>query len=329
MNRREAIACMFALGAAAPLESLAQKSGKVWRVGAIFGGAKVTNNPVEQAFLAGMREQGYEVGRNLALDVRYAEGDLARYPALVDEIIALKPDVLLGANTGAALAMKRKTTTIPIVLGTSGDPVGDGLVQSLSRPGGNVTGVSLQLGETSAKHIELMGELLPRMRRLAVLLDAAGAKAQNDTYLRLAREIGAAKGLALEVHQVGKPDELRQAFQRMEKQRLDALLIVLSPRFFYMRAEIARQALAARLPSITFVDEYANAGGLMTYGPSFVEAMRRAAYFAHRIFKGAKPSDLPMEQPTKFSLIVNAKTAKTLGVKIPNSILVRADRVVE
>jgi len=329
MNRRDALVGLLALGLSTPLQSLAQKDGKVWRVGAIFGGAKATNTPVEDAFLAGMKEHGYEVGRNLAVDVRYAEGDLSRYPALVDEIIALKPDVLLGANTGAARAMKQKTATIPIVLGTSGDPVGDGLVHSLSRPGGNVTGVSLQLGETSAKHVEMMGELLPRMRRLGVLLDASGAKAQNDTYLRLAKETSAAKGFALEVHQADKLDELRQVFRRMEKQRLDALLVVLSPRFFFMRAEIARQALAARLPSITFVDEYANDGGLMTYGPSFVDAMRRAAYFAHRIFKGAKPSDLPMEQPTKFSLIINARTARELGLKIPGSLLVRADRVIE
>jgi putative ABC transport system substrate-binding protein len=257
-------------------QSVARRSHLWWSEG--------TNTPVEDAFLAGMKEHGYDVGRNLIVDVRYAEGELSRYPALVDEIIALKPDVLLGANTGAARAMKQKTTTIPIVLGTSGDPVGDGLVHSLSRPGGNVTGVSLQLGETSAKHVEMMGELLPRMRRLGVLLDASGAKAQNDTYLRLAKETSAAKGFALEVHQADKLNELRQVFRRMEKQRLDALLVVLSPRFFFMRAEIARQALAARLPSITFVDEYANDGGLMTYGPSFVDAMRRAAYFAHRIF---------------------------------------------
>ena len=329
MNRRSAIVRILAIGAAAPLQALAQKGDKVWRVGIVYGGARATTKPVEDAFLAGMREQGYEVGRNLVVDARYAEGESSRYPTLIDEIIALKPDVLVGVNTGAALAMKQKTSTVPIVLGTSGDPVGDGLVQSLSRPGGNVTGVSLQLGETSAKHIEMMGELLPRMRSVAVLLDASGARAQNETYLRLAKETSAAKGLALEVHRTEGLEEVRQAFRRMEKQRPDALLIVLSPRFFFLRGEIARHALAIRLPSIAFVDEYANDGGLMTYGPSFVDAMRRAAYFAHRIFRGAKPSELPMEQPTKFSLVINARTARELGVRIPGSLLVRADRVIE
>jgi len=330
VNRRDTVLALLALGAAgAPIASLAQQKDRTRRVGIVWGGSKLTVHRYEEAFLAGMTQHGYQIGRNLMVHSRYAEGNPARYPALVDEVLALRPDVLIGANTGVATDMKRKTTTIPIVLATSGDPVGDGLVQSLARPGGNVTGVSLQLGELGAKHIELMAEVLPRMRSVALLADPSAARPQNEEYERLARDTTAARGLALQVHPVAGPDEIRRAFGLMETHRADALLVGLSPRFNAMRREIGRSAANLRLPSIGFVEEYPQDGGLMSYGPSFVEATRRTAYFVDRILKGAKPDELPIERPTKFLLVLNATVAKALGVEFPGSIQLRADRVIE
>jgi putative ABC transport system substrate-binding protein len=276
-----------------------------------------------------MKEHGYDVGRNLIVDSRYAEGDAARYPALVDEVIALKPDVLIGANTDVAIVMKSRTTSIPIVLGTTYDPVGAGLAQSLARPGGNVTGTSLQIDELSAKHIEMMAEVLPRMRRVALLIDVSAPQALAERYERLANTTAAARGLALQVHRVDSLEEIREAFRLLEVRRADALLVGPSPRFNALRREISQSAANIRLPSIGFVEEYAQDGGLMSYGASFVEALRRAAYYVDRILKGAKPSDLPIEQPTKFFLVINARTAKALGIRIPASILQPADRVIE
>jgi len=330
MNRRDTVSALFALGAAGvPFTSLAQRKVKLWRVGAVYSATRPITKPNEEAFLAGMKDYGYEVGRNLIFDTRYADGNPARYPALVGEIMALKPDVLIGGNTPVAIDMKSKTATIPIVLATSGDPVGDGLVQSLARPGGNVTGNSLQIVELGAKHIEIMAELLPRMRRVALLLDASGAQRQHESFERLARAAAAAKGFVLETHTVDSLEAIRHVIRLLETQRTDALLIYLSPRFSTLRREIADSAASSRLPSIGFLEQYAQDGGLVSYGPSFMEGHRRVAYFVDRILKGAKPADLPVEQPTKFSLVINARTAKALDIKIPQSILLRAERVIE
>ena len=330
MNRREAVVALFALGVAGvPFISRAQQQNKMWRVGYVSSGSRPSTPAGEEGFLAGMKEHGYEVGRNLIVDTRYAEGDPARWPVIVDEVIALRPDVLLVSSTGVAKVMTSKTTTIPIVLGSPADPVADGLVQSLARPGGNVTGNSLQLTELSAKHVEMMAELLPRMRRVALLMDLSQPKALNERYERLANTTAAAKGFALEVHRVDRPEEIRRAFRNLETRRVDALLIAPSPRLNVLRREIVQSAANIRLPSIGFSDESARDGALMSFGPSWVEAYRRAAYFVDRIFKGAKPADLPIEQPTKFSLVVNARVAKAFGIKIPGSILLRADRVIE
>jgi len=333
MNRRDTVLALVALGAgSAPFASLAQKQDRLWRVGIVWGGTRLNVKSYEEAFLAGMKEHGYEVGRNLIVDARSTDGDPARIAALVGEVIALKPDVLMGTSTVVAIEMRRRTATIPIVTGTTSDPVASGLAQSLARPGGNVTGTSLQLHELGAKHIQLMAELLPRMRRVALLRDLRVDKASalsGDQYEQLANTAAAAKGLTLEVHRIDSAEDIRQAFRLLEAQRADALLIALSPRFNRLRREISQSAANIRLPSITSVEEYAQDGGLMSYSASFVESFHRAAYFVDRILKGAKPSDLPIEQPTKFTLVINARTAKALGIKIPGSILLRADRVIE
>ena len=330
MNRRETVLSLVALGAAgAPFASLAQQKIKLWRVGFFLSGSRRTGGANEEAFLAGMKERGYEVGRNLIVDTRYAEGDPARYPMIADELIALKPDVLLVSSTGNAVVTKSKTTTISIVLGSVGDPVGEGLAQSLARPGGNVTGNSLQIFELGAKQIELMIEVLPRMRRVALLSDLSQVKSATERYEKIANTAAAAKGLSLEVHRVDGPGAVRQAFRTLEKRRADALLISPSPPFNVLRPEICQSAANIRLPIVGFSEEWPQDGALMSFSPSWVEAYRRASYFVDRILKGAKPADLPIEQPTKFSLVVNARVAKALGIKFPNTILLRADRVIE
>jgi putative ABC transport system substrate-binding protein len=327
MNRRDTMA-LLALAAAGVTMASAQPKSRVWRVGNVHGVSVRVAKPYEDAFIAGMKERGYDIGRNLIFDQRHADGDPARYPALVDELIAVKPDVLIGANTGVARVMQSRTTTIPIVLATSGDPVGDGLVQSLARPGGNVTGVSLQLSEFGGKHVELLGDLLPHLRRAALLLDAAPT-VQLEAYERLAKSAAAARGYSLQIFRIKSVEDMRSTFGQIEAQRPDALAIFLSPRLNSFRLEIIQRATVMRLPSIAHHEGYAQEGGLMSYGPSFVEGWRRVPYFVDRILKGAKPSELPVEQPTKFVLAINAATARALGVKIPDVIRVRADQIIE
>ena len=328
MNRRTLFVVLLTL-VIVPVPSFGQKTEKPWRVAAVYGGSPSTSGPYRDAFVAGLRERGYEVGRNLVFDIRYADAKPERYPVLVDEILSLKPDVVIAANTPVALEMKRKTSTIPIVLTTSGNPVGDGLVQSLSRPGGNITGNSSQVVELGAKHMEVLAELLPGMRSVALLLDMSETPEQIEAYEKFISSAATARGVALHVHRVTTSEGIRQAFKAMEAQRPDALILTPSARLNSQRREIVQRAGAIRLASISSIEDYAEEGGLVSYGPSWVELNRHAAYFVDRILKGAKPADLPLQQPTKFSLIVNARTAKGLGVRIPQSILARADRIID
>lgn len=322
MDRRELLRRLSALSAIAPFAAFAQK--KTWRIGLVWGG---TGGAQEKAFIAGLKDYGYEVGRNVVLDTRYAGGDPARYAALVEEVLALKPDILMGTNTGVALEMKRRTSTIPIVLGTPGDAVGSGLAQSLSRPGGNVTGMSLQIHELSAKHLQLMAEVLPRMRRAAVLSDATNERSITEQYERIARTTAEAKGFALSVHRVAGGQDVRDAMREVQNRQADALMVNPSPRFNLLRQDIIHAAAAIRVPVIGFSDEWAQDGAVLSFGPDFPEAARRTAYYVDRIIKGAKPGDLPIEQPTKFFLAVNPGSAKELGISVPTALLVRADRV--
>lgn len=330
MNRRDTVLAVLALGASGlPPASFAQQQERLWRVGIVSLGTKLLAKPYLDAFLTGMEEHGYSVGRNLIFDARFADGEPTRLLALAEEIIAVKPDVLLGSNAGVALAMKSRTTTIPIVLCTVSDAVGTGLAQSLARPGGNVTGLSLQLHELGAKHVEVVAELLPQARTVALLTDATQPWPLSEAYERLAKAAAARRKITVNVHRVGGAEELRRAFQYVELEKSDALLLNPSPRFNTIRRDILQGASTVRLPSIGWSEELAESGGLASYGPSFAHAYRRVAYFADRIFKGAKPSALPIEQPTKFLLVINAKIAKALGMTIPQSLLLRADRVIE
>ncbi len=273
---------------------------------------------------------GYRSGQNLIMDVRYAGDDPTRYLPLAQELIALKPDALLGTGAGVALAMKGGTASIPIVMCTVSDAVGTGLVQSLSRPGGNVTGLSMQLHELGAKHIEIMNDLLPQMRTVALFTDATQPWALSESYERLARTAATARKITVNVYRVAGSDDLRQMFRFLKVEKVDALLLNPSPRFTnVLRTEIIQGASALRLPSFSWTDFFVQSGSLASYGPSFDEAYRRVAYFVDRIFKGAMPADLPIEQPTKFSLAINKRTAGTLGLKTPQSLLIRVDRMIE
>ena len=330
MKRRRALTCLTALAAGfEPFRALGQANARLWRIGAVHGVSPRVGKSYVDAFLVGMKERGYVIGQHFVFDSRWSDGDPSRYATLVDEIVALKPNVLIGANTAVALMMKSRTQTVPIVLATSGDPVGDGLVESLARPGGNVTGVSLQLGELGGKHVELAVDLLPRMRRTAVLVDSSASMYQIETYERLAISAAATKNVQLRVFRSRDAEDFCDALQRMESERPDALVIFLSPRFNSLRRELIEHAMKLRLPSIAHHEGYADDGGLMSYGPSFDDAWRRVSYFVDRILKGAKPSDLPVEQPTKFVLTINLRTAKALGIRIPDVILVRANRLIQ
>jgi putative ABC transport system substrate-binding protein len=321
---------MGGLGTAGWLSAaVAQQSGKVWRVGYVGGGNQIGNKPYIDSFLAGMEEHGYTLGRNLVLDLRFADAKPTRLLPLAEEVIALKPDVLLGSSAGVAIAMKSRTTTIPTVLCTVSDAVGTGLAQSLARPSGKITGLSLQLHELGAKHIELLAELLPQMRTVALFTDATQPRALSESYERLAKSAAAAKKIDVNVHRVGGPDEMRRIFRFLEVEKADALLLNPSPRFNALRADIIQGASALRVPSFGWAEELVQSGGLASYGPGFIEAYRRVAYFVDRIFKGTKPADLPIEQPAKFLLALNKRTATVLGVRIAQSVLLRADRVIE
>ena len=279
-----------------------------------------------EALRAGLRDLGYVEGKNIVIEYRWVEGKYERLPDLAAELVRLKVDIIVAQATQGTLAAKRATTTIPIVTPLSGDPVATGLVASLARPGGNVTGSTFFQPELAAKRLELLRDALPRTRRVAVLLNPDQS---SHPLIFQAMEL-TAKSLKLELHQFGVrgPDEFESAFAAMAKRRVDAVAIIEDPSTIANAKAVADLAARKRLPSIGHV-ELAEAGGLMAYGVNIPEMWRRAAVFVDKILKGAKPADLPIERATKFELIVNMKTAKALGIKIPQSILVRADKVIE
>ncbi len=326
-NRRKLI---FALGAgalAAPFGSFAQQKDKVWRIGflgTVFASGFGFADRVE-ALRAGLREAGYIEGKNLVFEFRWAEDKNERLPELAAELVRLKVDVIVTHGSGT-LAAKNATTTIPIVMALSGDPVATGVVASLARPGGNVTGMTGINPEVVAKRLELLVDAFPRTRRVAVLLNPdTGSTIHSLRAMELA-----AKSLKLELYQfeVRRAVDIDGAFTTMAKRRVDAVASIDDGVLTANSGVIANHAAKMLLPSVG-LSEFAEAGGLMAYGPNRREMFRRAAYFVDRILRGSKPGDLPVEQPTTFELIVNMKTARALGIKIPNSILVRADKVIE
>jgi putative ABC transport system substrate-binding protein len=293
--------------------------------------AYVANRPgpmaFDHAFLRGLRELGYVEGQNIRIESRFGDGMDGRLPALMTEVIGLNPDLIVTASSQAAPAAKNATASIPIVMAISADAVRDGLVASLARPGGNVTGMSIFVRETSGKRLELLKEMLPGLTRVATIRNSG-----NPSNLPLLRDTEVfAEALGLKLHSVGvrEPGELEAAFASIARERAGALSVISDAFMFTNRHSVVALAARKRLPAIYPDNVYVEAGGLMSYGPSIPAAFHRAAYFVDRILKGAKPADLPVEQATQFELVISLKTAKALGLTMPQSILARADRVIE
>jgi len=282
---------------------------------------------VMAAFAAEMLELGYVEGQNLVTEVR-AAGRPERFPNLVSEVIRLKVDVIVAWSTAGILAAKQATSTIPIVMGSSGDPVAAGLVRSLSRPGGNITGLSMMFPELSTKYVELVRAAVPRASRIFALMD--GNSPRIDLMM-LADMQAAAKtsGMTVQPIDAASPDEIEQAFMKAKRDGADSMIVLGGGRHYAQRARITALALKHRLPGIYQARAFVEAGGLISYGPDLRELARHAARYVDKILKGAKPGDLPIEQPTKFELVINLTTAKALGLTIPPSLLARADQVIE
>jgi putative ABC transport system substrate-binding protein len=327
--RRKLIVALGAGALAAPFRAFAQPQGKVWRVGFL------STRRIEIAdsdfaygsFRQGMRELGYVEGKNLVIEWRSAEGKTERLPALAAELVRLKLDLIVAAGTPGVAAAQKATTAIPIVMASILDPVGSGFVASLARPGGNITGLKNFFGDLGPKHLEMLRSVAPKLTRVAMLLNPsnAGMAAVLKGVQAAAQKIG----VTILSFDAESPREIESAFSNMAQKKSGAVIVVADAVFNTQVSQIADLATKNRLPSICAIREYAEAGGLMSYGNSLGNDYRRAATYVDKIFKGAKPADLPVEQPTRFELFINGKTAKTLGLKIPQSLLIMADKVLE
>jgi len=325
-NRRKLVIALGAGALAAPLASFAQQQGKVWRIG--FLGVASASGYVKEidAIRARLLDLGYAEGRNIVIEYRWAEGSPERLKELAAELVALKVDVIITHSLPGARAAALATTTIPIVIADGPDPVTAGLVASFARPGGNITGSTAFQTELAAKRLELLREVMPRLRRVSVLFNAL-----NPNYVTYAREMEiASRRMKVELHQfpVKGTEEFPDAFAAMAKKRSEAVVIGEDPMLNSNGGAIAALAVTHRLPAIGFTN-FADAGGLLGYSANRPLLYGRAASFVDKILKGAKPGDLPIERATKFDLIVNLKTAKALGIRIPQQVLQRADRVIE
>jgi putative ABC transport system substrate-binding protein len=326
MERRTFLALAGGL-LAAPFTAEAQHAGKIYRVGMLETRSATLNAANVDAFRQGMRELGYKQGQNLEIVYRSADGRDERFPALAGELVRLKVDLILTRGTPAALAAKRATGSIPVVMAASGDPVGSRIVTSLARPGGNITGLSSGITESFPKRVELLAELLPGLKRIGAILNMGNPVVPPQWDVVEA----SARSLDIEPHllDVRRPEDLPGAFDEAAKQRAQALVVGLDGVTQANLRSIAELAAKQRLPSIYPAKDYAKLGGLMTYGSSDFDMYRRAAGFVDKIFKGAKPADLPVEQPTEWEFVINLKTAKILGLTIPPSLLARADQLIE
>jgi putative ABC transport system substrate-binding protein len=327
MDRRAFIATVTGSIIAASLVGEGQQSAKVPRIGYLLGRSAAESGDLATAFRRGLHDLGYVDGRTILIEYRYAEGRLERLPDLAANLVRLKVDVIVTAGEAAIRAARGATSTIPIVMASAGDPVGSGLVASLARPGGNVTGLSLVATEAAGKRLELLKETLPMLSRVAVLWNPTNqSKLPEWENAQLAAR---ALGLTLRSVEVRAPDDFEGAFSTIARERPDALVTLSDAVTTIHRTRIAAFAIKRKLPTIAENRAYAETGSLMTYGASQSDLFRRAAIYVDKILKGARPGDLPVEQPTKFELVVNMKTAKALGLTIPPAVLARADQVIE
>ena len=330
MNARRNV--VLALGAAlivAPLDSFAQQQGKVWRIGFLSPRRRPVSLESDYygAFPRRMSELGYVEGKNLIIEWRFANGEYERLPAMAAELVRLKVDALMALGPPGVIAAQKATTTIPIVMVVSVDPVGAGFVRSLAQPGGNITGLSNLAGDLSSKHLDLLLSIVPRLSRVGILVNPANAAhSAIPANVQSATQKAGIKVLAVEAQ---TPQEIEGAFARMTRENMGAVIVALDPFFSQQVLQITSLATKHRLPSIFAFREAAEAGGLLSYGQNQVDIYRRAASYVDRILKGARPGDLPVEQPTTLELIVNRRTATVLGLTIPHSLLVSANKVIE
>jgi putative ABC transport system substrate-binding protein len=332
MRRREFIKLVGGAAAAWPLSVNAQPSAKIPRIGLMVTGSLQSPEARVQldAFRQGLRQLGYTEGRNIAIEYRGADGRIERFPNLAAELVRLEVDLIFAANTRAALAARQATSTIPIVSAVMGDPVEDGLVASLAQPGGNVTGLTLLAPELTAKRMQLLKDALPNVSRVAALWHpgAYGERTMDDM-LKATESAARTLGVQLQLIEVRAAGELERAFSTMMKERAEALFLFPTPMLFLARRRIIELAATNRLPSVSQAREFVELGGLIAYGANINDLFRRSTVYVDKILKGAKPADLPVEQPTRFELVINLKTAKTLGIDLPLGLMIRADEMIE
>ena len=326
VRRRQFLIASGAL-LAAPL-AWAQAPERMRRVAWLIGGSQKSHGMFLQAFRDGMKEFGWVEGRNLTLELRWAEGHMDRLPSLAAELVRSKPDVILSAGNTVHLAMKKETSTIPIVMAMGADPVKAGLVASLARPGGNVTGLTSFHEETPIKMLELVASMVPRGARVAVLADV-NIPFYTVHYRAEIERTAKALGVRPEFIETAAPEDASRALDALRKNPPAALVVLPSATFLSLGSGLVKSAEAVKVPVIYPFEELVEAGGLMSYAPPMADSYRRAAFYVDRILRGAKPGELPVEQPTRLSLAINLKAAKANGIKIPQAILLRADRVIE
>ena len=325
LGRREFITMLGGAVGAWPLVAHAQQ--KLHRVGFMGNSTTALETNLVDAFREGLRELGYEEGRNIVIEYRWADGKYERFPALIAELIAAKVDVIVTAGTPAALAVKKATTTVPLVMVAVGDPVGTGLVPSLARPGGNLTGLSSIAPDLEGKRLDLLREIVPKLSNVAMFFNSL-----NPFHVASMQQAGTAAqamGIKLQQHDIRKSEDLDRAFAAVRKKRPDALLILADRVFLHNRQRMIDFTEEQHLPNINAYTELVEAGGLMSYGPSYEDMHKRAAIYVDKILKGAKPADLPIEQPSKFTFVINLNAAKALGVTMPPSLITLADKVIE
>jgi putative ABC transport system substrate-binding protein len=327
MNRR---AFVTGLGAvlAAPLAAEAQQTPNVHRVGVIVTAGSNQATHLYKALSEGLRDLGFVAGRNVAFEARFADGRQERMPTLAAELVRLKVDVIVTGSNPVIAAVKQATSTIPVVMAVSRDPVGAGFITSLARPGENITGLANHAGpEIEGKNLEFLKEAVPRMSRVALLwnsVDSAGESYRN-TVASVARKLG----IAFQSVPIRGSEDVEAAFAAILRERAEGTVVVQDPVLYAARSEVVRLAAAHRLPTVYALSEFVELGGLMSYGVNIAQQFRRAAMYVAKILKGAKPADLPVEQAANFELVINLKTAKALGLTIPPSLLARADQIIE
>ena len=330
-NRRKLLVALGASALSSPFFAFAQpQPGRVWRVGFLSQRQLdfVDADPAYGPFRLGMRELGYIEGKNVIFEERFAEFNPERLPGMAEELVQLKVDVIVSGSPPATRAAQKATSTIPIVMLADSDPVGNGFVASLARPGGNITGLSTLGLDISPKHLEMLRSMVPKLSRVAFLMNPDNSVGQASL-LKTVLAAGEKTGIKIQAFDVRVPQEFENAFAQMVRWKAGGLIVARGPFLNSHLRPISELAAKHRLPAISGLTQYVEAGGLISYGPSLADMFRRGATYVDKIFKGAKPADLPVEQPTIFELFINGKTAKALGLKIPQSLLISADKVLE